>query len=280
MLDIEKYIQPQVIHILLPETNHPIGTMIELRDVTKYQEFEEIRKQFVSTVSHELRTPITGINLSINNIIKYQEMMSQSQLSETLLMIKSSSEILNRIIEDLLIISRIDSGKINLEWKEFNLISSIDESLNQLYPKSKEKTIKIITEMEKNIIIRGDPLRISQVIRILLDNAIKYSLNDSIVYLSVIENYKGDFKNQSTDGVLIEIKDHGIGIKKKDLPFLFERFFRSSNVINLQGTGLGLSIAKDLVELHGGEIFVDSVYEKGTIFSIFLPTNKLEEQLS
>jgi signal transduction histidine kinase len=274
------FFQPQIVHIFLPESNHPIGTMIELRDVTKYQEFEEIRKQFVSTVSHELRTPITGINLSINNIIKYQDMMSQSQFSETLLMIKSSSEILNRIIEDLLIISRIDSGKIDLEWKEFKLNSLVGESLNQLNPKSKEKNIKIITEIEKSIILRGDPLRISQIIRILLDNAIKYSLNDSIVYLSVTDNYKGDFNKHSIDGILIEIKDQGIGIREKDLPFLFERFFRSSNVVNLQGTGLGLSIAKDLIELHGGDIYVDSIYEKGTIFSIFIPTNKLEGQLN
>ena len=104
-----------------------------------------------------------------------------------------------------------------------------------------------------------------------MDNSIKYSHDNSQIILSANNNYQGDFNPSRLDGVLIQVMDSGVGIKEKDVKHLFERFFRSEDVKNIQGTGLGLSIAKELIELHEGHIAVQSEYGKGTTFFVFLP---------
>ena len=114
-------------------------------------------------------------------------------------------------------------------------------------------------------------LRISQIFRILIDNAIKYSLINSEVSITATNHYKGKYNQKRIDAVLFQIKDFGIGIHKEDIPNLFKRFYRAKSAEGISGTGLGLYLAKDLVYLHKGNIFVESEYQKGSTFFIFLP---------
>ncbi|OLS24333.1 MAG: Alkaline phosphatase synthesis sensor protein PhoR [Candidatus Heimdallarchaeota archaeon LC_3] len=271
------YFQTSLVHIFLPNSNQPLGTMIELRDITKFQIFENMRKHFVSNVSHELRSPITSISLSINNLINYKNKMSAVQINETLSMIKESSELLNLMIEELLIISRIESGKIELKMSIFSIIEIISDVKKYFTLQLKSKNIDLIADINPDLHFYGDSSRINQIIRVLIENAIKYSQENKKIEIKIFENYRGEYNPKILPGILIQVIDEGIGIKQHELPFVFERFFRSEDVLEIQGTGLGLPIAKEIVELHKGQIYVKSNYQIGSIFSTFLPDLRIDE---
>jgi len=126
-------------------------------------------------------------------------------------------------------------------------------------------------DIDENIRLKGDPKRIDQVFRIIIDNSIKYSKEYSKVEIQAIENYQGKYNLNEIPGVLFQFKDYGRGIPEEALSNIFERFFRACNVNEIAGTGLGLAIAKDLTEAHNGKIFVESELEKGTTFYVFFP---------
>ena len=190
---------------------------------------------------------------------------------ESLDMIRESAEILNHLIEDLLLISRIESGRIEIKRESYKLINVL-ESIALLEPNLKLKQISLeLNNFIGEIELNGDRNRIGQIFRIILDNAIKYSQNKSKINISVTEKDEQDLNGIEKSEILIKIEDEGIGIKPNEIPFIFDRFYRSTSVENIQGSGLGLSIAKELVELHYGSITVDSVFKEGTTFSVFLP---------
>ncbi len=237
--------------------------ILEFHDVSEYIEFDNLRKQFVSTVSHELRTPITSIKLSIKNLMKYRDKISEEKKDALFEMIASGTDILSRMIEDLLVLSRVDSQKINLKREMVNLTQLIEQVEFQLNPVRQDKNITIEKTLLEQVLFWGDEVRLTQIFRIMLDNAIKYSHPNSSVEISV-ETLKNEL-------LKVSFRDYGIGIHEKDIENLFARFFRSQKVQNIPGTGLGLSIAKTLVELHAGWIEVNSELGKGTTFEIFLP---------
>ena len=138
-------------------------------------------------------------------------------------------------------------------------------------PIGQEKNIDFEVYVDNSILLRGDPKRIDQVFRIIIDNAIKYSEENSKVEIKSFDNYQGKYNLNGKSGVLLQFKDSGRGISKEDLPHIFERFFRSSDVSEIAGTGLGLAIAKDIIEAHKGSIIVESELGKGTTFNLFLP---------
>lgn len=258
--------------------NNPLGVVISVRDVTPFVELDQLRKQFVSVVSHELRTPITAIDLSITNLQKYRKKLSEEQQEEIIGMITESSSLLNQMIEDLLIVSRIESGQFKLQPRTYNLWEVLNEVLLQMEPKRQAQKISFHTNIVPEIELFGDPKRISQVFRILVDNAIKYSQENSITTISTIDKYQGKYNKKNIEGALILVSDTGLGISEMDLHYLFKRFYRSQEVKEIPGTGLGLSIAKELVLLHQGDIFVESIYSKGSTFFVFLPRlEKLEK---
>jgi len=247
------------------------GVLIVIHDVTEFIEIENLRKQILSNVSHELRTPLTIINMSIKNLENYAQRMSDDQKEAIIKMISKNSTLLSEMIEDLLTSSSIEAKTIHLQWAQYDLLALFRELLTQLEPSRLEKKINIVLEIDQAIQLFGDSKRISQVFRILVDNAIKYSHENSIITIKASDHYKGAFNPNLIDGVLVQVIDSGVGIKEKDLPNMFKRFFRSEDVINIGGTGLGLSIAQDIVQLHKGNIHVESEYGKGSTFSVFLP---------
>lgn len=253
------------------EIDLPFAFVFELSDITSFIEFEELRKQFVSTVSHELRTPITSINLGISNYKKYQDKLSIEKREKILDIIEQSSEVLIEIVDDLLILSKMDSQKIELNFEKIDLTSLINSILIELKPKIDEKKIKTKNELNNNFIIVGDPVRIKQIFRILVDNAVKYTAEYTKIIIKGDYDYKGKYNQKNQEGVLIKVIDHGIGIKPHDLKKLFTRFFRSEEVSDIKGTGLGLAIAKEIIELHNGAIFVESEFGKGSEFIVFFP---------
>ncbi|MHA1168116.1 MAG: PAS domain S-box protein [Candidatus Hodarchaeales archaeon] len=257
-------------NIIKLEGEKPLGIIIQLRDITSLVEYDELRKKFVSSVSHELRTPISAIIQSVGNLKKYKWKLKPEQQDKLINMVSRNSSLLSNLIEDLLIISKIEERKISIKWERYVLNDTITDVIGQLEPNIQEKKINIITNVTGSIVLYGDASRTAQIFRILIDNAIKYSDENSTVFITAIDDYivKDD------NGVLVQVIDTGKGIKKKDLPHLFERFYRSDDVKDIHGTGLGLAIAKELLALQGGHITVESKYGKGSTFSVFLPRKK------
>ncbi|MCK4848743.1 MAG: hypothetical protein KAT16_06970 [Candidatus Heimdallarchaeota archaeon] len=248
-----------------------LGSIIEFRDVTPFIEFENMRKQFVSTVSHELRTPITVISQSISNYEKYGDKLPEKTRTKLISAISRNANLLHELIEDLLLISRIDERRLKMNWQEYYPEQLLNEVLEQLEPRRKAKNIQITSNLSINTPLKGDPKRISQIYRIIVDNSLKYSNEGDSLFITIEDDYHGVYNSKEQLGVLLKFKDTGIGILEKDLEKLFERFFRSSKVSHIPGSGLGLGIAKDLVEMHEGEIFVESEVDIGTTIIIFSP---------
>lgn len=256
---------------LIVSPNTHLGVVISVRDVSPFVELDNLRKQFVSVVSHELRTPITAINLSLRNLQKFRKKISEEQLDEIINMTTDSAQVLTQMIEDLLVASRVEAGKIKLEWATYQLSNIIQGVLNVLEPRRVAKSIALKVDINTKISLYGDEKRIRQILRILVENAIKYSKKNSTVIIKAIDNYHGEFNPTAQGGTLLQVIDSGRGIPKEDIPYIFDRFFRSKDVSDKRGTGLGLSIAQEMISLHHGEISVDSKYGEGSTFSVFFP---------
>ena len=240
-------------------------------DITERKKAEQKLSQLISTVSHELRTPITVLLMSIEYLTKNKSSLNKELEEKLMDGISRNIQLLNELAEDILLISRIDENRLVLEREEYNPLRIINEILYLLEPIGKQKNLDFMVEVDEIIHLRGDLKRIDQVFRIIIDNAIKYSNENSKIEIKAVDNYQGEYNLDRNKGVLFQFKDYGRGISKEDIPHIFERFFRGSNVDKITGTGLGLAIAKDLIEVHQGKIFIESELEKGTTILLFLP---------
>jgi signal transduction histidine kinase len=230
----------------------------------KGKELENIRKEFVANVSHELKTPLTSISGYIETL--QNGAIDKPEVRNKFLdIIAIETTRLNRLIEDLLIISDIESGRENKIPEKINVNETIMETIEFLNNISQSKGISLVTNFdEADIFISGSHDRFKQMMLNLLENAIKYSPDNTKVLINVTSF-------EST--IQIEVIDEGIGIPSEHLPRLFERFYRvdKSRSQKVGGTGLGLAIVKHIVSLFEGEISVKSIEGKGSSFTVKLP---------
>ena len=241
------------------------GSIFIFYDISNEMKITQFRNQIISTVSHELRTPISSITQSLYNFVKYKDRLNDYEKNRIIKIAYKNSQLLGEIVDDLLVISQIDNKKLSLVVTKIDLSQILKEIIDQFNVKLQNKNLDIKFITEDNYNVDGDLKRLSQVFRIIIDNAIKYSPKNTQIDISFNK------ENNYRTGVVVKIKDQGIGIANEDLPFLFNRFYRAKNVSNIKGTGLGLSIAKSLVEMHHGDIHVLSNINQGTEFQIFLP---------
>ncbi len=252
----------------LLKSDNTYSYIIECIDISSLVQYDKIRNNFISMVSHELRAPITSIDMSIQNLISYYDKLDEDQRINLRNIIACNSKLMTEIINDLLLISKLDDRKIDLKFTNFSLNKSLEKVKLQLMAKISQKNLQLEYDITNDIVIVSDENRFEQIIRIILDNAIKYSHdNGKIIILARQTTVDNKMFNE------IKIKDFGIGIKECDIHNLFQRFYRSSEVSKIQGSGLGLSIAKELIELHNGKISVESYFGKGSTFTILIPTN-------
>jgi PAS domain S-box-containing protein len=241
------------------------------KNITARKKAQRELEHFVSTVSHELRTPISILIMSLDYLDNHKDKISQETYDKLQKGIKKNIYLLRELVENILILSRIDEKKVDLEWEKYNPYDVFIEILDLMGQIAQEKNISIELSIHKSIILYGDKKKIDQIYRIFIDNAIKYSKFGSKIEIKAIDNYLGDFNKDKQIGVLLQFEDKGIGISEKDKQHIFERFFRSEQVSDIPGTGLGLSIAKELINLHLGSVYVESAYGKGSTFSVFFP---------
>lgn len=245
-------------------TQHNIKEINELSESINHlaeslNEQEQLRKRLTSDISHELRTPLTILQSHIEAIIDGVWQPTKDKMK----ICKNEVDRLIKLVEELKKLTDIENNNIELHISKFNISILINEIITSFRIEFDRKGVELKSDIQENIIINGDKDKIAQILINLLSNGLKFTNSGDKVTVSVKE---------ANNNVKIEVSDTGIGISKENLPYIFERFYRSDKSRNRKtgGAGIGLTIVNALVESHNGTITVDSIEGKGTKFTITL----------
>ena len=256
----------------------PVTSNDELGDLAKTIELlamdlnylKKERNQFLASISHELRTPLTYIK-GYADIVKKRNLSKEEREKYLTIIVEETNRLAN-LIKELFDLAKLDQNSFIIEKETINLNQFFAKMEQKFTPIFHEKEMEFTMNYERNLYLIADSLRLGQIIFNLLDNSMKYSPSGGKVSLAVWE-YKSE--------IHISIKDNGKGIPEKDIPYIFNRFYRvdKSRTRTLGGTGLGLAIVKELVNAHGAEILVKSKENVGTEFILIFKEGKNEDDL-
>ncbi|MFQ3613050.1 MAG: ATP-binding protein, partial [Cyanobacteriota bacterium] len=241
-----------------------IGLSWIARDIREKRELERMKREFVSMVSHELRTPLTAIHGSLT-ALNTGKLGSLTPAGERLLQIaEQSTTRLIKLINDILDLERLESGKVSLNLQICPIEEVLSRSIETVQMVAEQDNIQIEFEAQPSLQVQGDPDLLIQVFTNLLSNAIKFSPKSGKIWL---------YTNQEGEQVHIRVQDQGRGIPVDKLEHIFERFQQvdASDARKKGGSGLGLAICRLIVQQHGGRIWAESEPEKGSIFHVCLP---------
>jgi signal transduction histidine kinase len=231
----------------------------------KLAEANRMKSEFISIVSHQLRAPLSNLAWTLELLMSGRFGKIEPEQVEYFKILKENSDRMRDLVRDLLIVSKIESAKLSLKKEEFSLEELTKEIIKEFEPFAKASNCQVEFFPEENLPkILGDRYQIRQVIENLLDNAIRYTKGEGKVKIRIMKEKKF---------IHFEIEDNGVGIPKEDQKFIFQKFFRASNVLRYktQGTGLGLYISKAIIERSGGKIGFKSQEGVGTTFWFKLP---------
>ena len=231
--------------------------------IDRWEQTENMRKEFVANVTHEFKTPLTSISGFVETL---QEGADEDRevRKKFLDIIAIETSRLSRLIEDVFILSDIESRKTQEALESFDVGTALRKIVMSINPVAQAKGIEILLEVKGNPVIKGNQDRFSQMMMNLIENAVKYSKEGKSISVSAEENQ---------ENIVVSVKDEGIGIEEKEIPRLFERFYRvdKSRSKDMGGTGLGLSIVKHIASLFDAQIKVTSEPGKGTTFTVAFP---------
>ncbi len=238
-----------------------VGQAIVMQDITHLKELDRIKSEFVTTVSHDLRSPLTAI-LGYIELIERAGGLNDQQ-SEFIRRVQMSVEQITDLVSNLLDLGRIEAG-LDIAKEKTPISVLARYAMEGLRSAADSKKLSLETELPEDLpMVLGSPIRLRQMIGNLLENAIRYTPRAGTVRLEAAAE---------GDQIILKVADNGPGIPPADQPYLFDKFFRASNIPpDMPGTGLGLSIVKSIVENHGGRIWVDSALGDGSTFTIVLP---------
>lgn len=247
----------------IKEINELAKTIDEMLERLKHS--EQVRIDFVANVSHELKTPVTSIKGFVETLIQGAK-DNEKDLNRFLDIVLKQADRLDRIVSDLLTLARLEGEQRDelLSLEEEFVITILRAAIANCRARLEEKNIRIEYQCDDRLMMTCDRFLIEQAITNLVDNAIKYSGQDSFVHLTAkVDNHE----------VVIDVEDKGLGIPREHLPRLFERFYRvdKARSRSIGGTGLGLAIVKHIVQVHGGRVSVESHLGMGSRFSIAIP---------
>ncbi|EEL88256.1 hypothetical protein bcere0029_18230 [Bacillus cereus AH1272] len=237
----------------LGELAHSLNYMAD-----KIEKAEQMKNEFIASISHEIRTPLTGIK-GWSETLKTVDHLTDEEIKQGMGIISGETDRLIHLVEELLDFSRLQSNHFNLYKQKVQLYDILEETIWQLTPKSEEKQIQLVANLERVELV-GDRNRLKQVFLNIIHNAIKYSNEKGTIY---IEAAKSEGK------AVIKVTDQGIGIAKEHLPFIEQSFYQINS--HIEGAGIGLAIVKKMVELHGGTLSITSRERVGTTILIKLP---------
>jgi two-component system NtrC family sensor kinase len=238
-----------------------VGQAVVMQDITHLKELDRIKSEFVTTVSHDLRSPLTAILGYVDLIGRTGEVSAQQR--EFIQRVRTSVEHITALISDLLDLGRIEAG-LDSARETTPLTVLARYAVETLRGTAEHRRLTLETDLPEALpMVTGDPIRLRQMIANLLENAIKYTPPGGRVRIEALAE---------ADQVILRIIDSGPGIPPAEQPYLFDKFFRASNVPEeAAGTGLGLSIVKSIVDSHDGRIWVESALGKGSRFTVVLP---------
>jgi len=243
------------------------GTILVFHDLTRLKQLERTREEFVANVSHELRTPLSLIKGYVETLLDGAR--QNPEVAERFLkIIERNAQRLDLLIQDLLTISALESGRMKLNPQPVELHSLAEKVLNDLHSKAEARGATLLNHLPPALLAQVDANRVDQVFANLVDNAVKYGRNQGRVVVG----------GKIADSGMIEVfvNDDGPGIPTEALDRVFERFYRVDKARSRDqgGTGLGLSIVKHIIQSHGGEVWVESEPGKGATFYFTLPATK------
>lgn len=244
--------------------------MVTLHDVTRVRLYENSQREFVGNVSHELKTPLTAVRATAEALLS-GAMQEQALRERFLNMIIAESDRLATLVDELLELARLDAGMALSNQKVAGVMDMCQRAFKSVGQAALDKSIRLQFDVDPGLCTYCDDVQMVLAVRNLIENAIKYSNEGSEA------NVKTEIVG---DQLLIHVQDSGMGIAKKDLEHIFERFYRvDKSRGRVAGTGLGLSIVKSIVEAHGGEVRVESSLGKGSTFTIALPNTWTSEDV-
>ncbi len=239
------------------------AAVIVVQDLTALQQYERLRKEFVANVSHELKTPLTSIR-SLTETLLDGALGDPAHNRRFVQLIEEDVARLSRLIDDLLELAQIESQAEALRMTPVDLGPLLQDALRTLRPEQEKRRLTVTVDLGPRPMVQADSDRLKQVLINLVDNAIKYNREGGSIRVTA---------QPEGSALRVKVADTGIGIPARDLPHIFERFYRVDKARSRQrgGTGLGLSIVKHIVEAHGGTVTVASELERGSTFSFTLP---------
>jgi len=239
-----------------------VGYAITMQDISYLKQLDRLKSEFVHSVSHDLRSPLTAILGYVDLLERVGPLNSQQR--EFVSRVQHSVQSITNLVNDLLDLGRIEAG-LDLEKQMVPVEAVIRDTMDAWEPQIQDKKLKFRMELPSGEIpsLRGNPIRLRQMLDNLLGNAVKYTPEGGDIQIRV---------EQEADQVILRVSDSGSGIPPADQPHIFEKFYRASNVPKgVGGSGLGLAIVKSIVDNHQGRIWVDSVVGKGTTFTVVIP---------
>lgn len=242
-----------------------IIAVIITRSFERLAEASRLKSEFISIVSHQLRSPLSNLKWTIELLMSGKLGKIEEKQTEYFKIIKENSNRMHELISDLLTVSRIESAKLPFNKQEFSMEELTKVLINEYKPLARATNVEVILVSDKNLPKAfSDPSRIKLVIENLLDNAIRYTKEKGKVKISL---------SQKKNNVLFSIEDNGVGVPEKDWKYIFQKFFRSENVLRHQtkGSGLGLYISKEIIKRAKGKIGFDSKEGKGSTFWFTIP---------
>jgi signal transduction histidine kinase len=253
---------------IVDESKNILGVVTLLQDVTRFKNLDRMKSEFIATVSHELRTPLTSINMAVD--IMSQEVLGKinEHQRDMLATAKDDCERLTKLVKELLDMSRLESGKYELKRERINLRSLVEEALKPLRLQFREKGIRLETEISADTPeVPGDHRQLSWVVANLVSNALRYTPADGTVTVH---------SDLMSDCVRVSVKDSGRGIPPDAVEVIFDKFvqIKQSTDATPGSVGLGLAIAKEVVEAHGGKIWVESSVGRGSTFFFTIPRSE------
>ncbi len=242
-----------------------IIAVIITRSFERLAEASRLKSEFISIVSHQLRSPLSNLKWTIELIMSGKLGKIEEKQTEYFKIIKENSSRMHELISDLLTVSRIESAKLPFKKQEFSMEELTKTLINEYKTLASATNVKVILVNDKNLPKAfSDPSRIKLVMENLLDNAIRYTKEKGKVEINL---------SQKNNNILFSIKDNGVGVPEKDQKYIFQKFFRSENILRHQtkGSGLGLYISREIVKRAKGKIGFDSKEGKGSTFWFAIP---------
>lgn len=255
---------------LFDDEGRLLGGLEAFQDISRLKALEREKANLISMFAHDIKSSLTIIGGFVLRLIKKRSSLDDEKKIKYLDIMKNETGKLSFLVNDFLEFSRLQTGRLKLEFGATSLDKELMELFDAYQVKAKQTGINLELENEEELpIIEADANRLRRVFTNLLDNALKFSKNEGTITISTHETDKA---------VIVKVKDEGIGIDSKDLPYIFESFNRGKGAEKTEGFGLGLATVKTIVEAHGGRVLVKSDLGKGSVFKVILPKERVARE--